>query len=166
MEEKLHRSPRSKATHEASYGGPAGNNSRFAVIEDGGDSIECSGKHCRSCTAGLIADCVALCCCPFAVLHCFALAFVKAPLMAGRKCCGLAKKNRKKTGQKIQRSLSKRSIGYDVVLERNRDGNAKKEFDETDQNGNCNASFETEKVWLELYQIGHLEFGRISFTGD
>lgn len=25
--------------------------------------------------------------------------------------------------------------------------------------------FEAEKVWLELYQVGHLGFGRVSFTG-
>ena len=24
---------------------------------------------------------------------------------------------------------------------------------------------EAERVWLELYQIGHLGFGRVSFTG-
>lgn len=26
--------------------------------------------------------------------------------------------------------------------------------------------FEAEKVWLELYQVGHLGFGRVSFTGS
>ncbi|KAG2251404.1 hypothetical protein Bca4012_098878 [Brassica carinata] len=27
------------------------------------------------------------------------------------------------------------------------------------------ARVEAERVWLELYQIGHLGFGRVSFTG-
>ena len=45
--------------------------------EDGGDRIKCSGKSCRSCAAALIADCVALCCCPCAVINFLTFALVK-----------------------------------------------------------------------------------------
>lgn len=167
MEEKSPRVAHSKATHEASPAGPTTttgtsrrSRGRFAV-DDTGDLIECSGKYCRSCTAGMIADCVALCCCPCAVLHCFALAFVKAPWMMGRRCLGLGKKKKKKNkGQKIKRKED------DVVLERNhKEGNLRKGWVEEGMlemvSGFGEAeemAFEAEKVWVEMYQIGHLGF--------
>lgn len=34
------------------------------------------------------------------------------------------------------------------------------------KNGNFSARFEAEQqLWLELHQVGHLGFGRVSFTG-
>ncbi|XP_061363195.1 uncharacterized protein LOC133306830 [Gastrolobium bilobum] len=176
MEQKQQpRVSRSKATHESCRGdGPttkttcrrrsssSSNNNRFATADDGGgDQIECSGKYCRSCTAGLIADCVALCCCPCAVVHCFALAFVKAPWVVVRRCFGLGNKNKKKG----QDSNKKCKMGHEdidddgddvVVVERNR------EIDSV----TVNAGFEAEKVWVELYQISHLDFGRVSVSVD
>ena len=145
------------AKKQASAAGPAARSkSRFAGVDESGDPIECSGKYCRSCTAGLVADCVALCCCPCAVLHFLALAFFKAPLMAGRKCLGLAKKKKKKC----------MSDGYDVVLQRDRVRNLEKgrvEDSKIEEVSCESARFEADKVWLELYQIGHLGFGRVSF---
>ncbi|KAK7266079.1 hypothetical protein RIF29_18719 [Crotalaria pallida] len=154
---------------------------RFAVAADegGGDLMDCSGKYCKSCMAGLIADCVALCCCPCAVLHCFALAFVKAPWVVGRRCLGLGKNNKKnKKNKKLKRKCCKRGcevddddvevVDVDVVLERNRkrdlsvDTNVVGEMDSV----TVNAAFEAEKVWLELYQIGHIDFGRVSSSQD
>ncbi|CAL0321799.1 unnamed protein product [Lupinus luteus] len=110
--------------------------SRFATtaVDDGG-GIDCSGKYFKSCMGGLIADCVALCCCPCAVLHCFALAFVKAPWVVGRRQMNL-----------------RVDTNVNVVGEMD--------------NVTVNAAFEAEKVWLELYQIGHLDFGRVSFSHD
>ncbi|KAJ4729232.1 Chromo domain-containing protein isoform 1 [Melia azedarach] len=150
------------------------NSCRYAV-DDGGDLIECSGKYCRSCTAGLIADCVALCCCPCAVLNILAFAFVKIPYMVGRRCLGLGKKK-----EKMKRKCKEVEGGF--VVER--DGNLmiKKESaveegmletvssefgEDQEQMGDSSdsARFEAEKIWLELYQIGHLGFGRVSFSG-
>ena len=158
-----------------------GGGSRFATttVDDGGGDppIECSGKFCRSCTAGLIADCVALCCCPCAVVHCFALAFVKAPWVVGRRCLGLGSKKKVKHKKKCKRG-SEDFDGGGVVLERNyREGNLMRVASSNNANNvvnvggvgemesvTVNAGFEAEKVWLELYQIGHLDFGRVSFS--
>ncbi|XP_027358774.1 uncharacterized protein LOC113867579 [Abrus precatorius] len=124
---------------------------RVAATADssGGDHIECSGKHCGSCTGGLIADCVAICCCPCVVLHCFALAFVKAPLVVGRRCLGLGNKNKKicKKGHE------------DIIVERNMEtvSSSVGEMESV----TINAGIEAEKVWKELQQIGHLDFGRV-----
>lgn len=134
-------------------------NSRYAVDDGGGgEMIECSGKYCGSCTAGLIADCVALCCCPCAVLNILAFAFVKIPYMVGRRLLGVGKKE-----EKMKRKCKKvvELEGGDdhdfVVLERNINNGVL--FVEDDE------GFSAEKIWLELYQIGHLDFGRVSFTG-
>ncbi|KAI8016822.1 hypothetical protein LOK49_LG04G03647 [Camellia lanceoleosa] len=136
---------------------------RCTVEEDTGDPIKCSGKHCQSCTAGLIADCVAVCCCPCAVVSFFALAFFKAPWMMGRRCLGLGKKKEKK----------RKCVGSE---EEDLDGNSRKGrvegetyseiitgfgFGEEDEE----REFEAERVWLEMNQLGHLGFGRVSFTG-
>lgn len=146
-------------------------NSRYAVDDDddddggagGGEMIECSGKYCRSCTAGLIADCVALCCCPCAVLNILAFAFVKIPYMVGRRCLGVGKKEQmKRKCQKVIEKVEFEGGGGDgdhdfVVLERNINNGASFVEDEE--------GFDAEKIWLELYQLGHLDFGRVSFTG-
>lgn len=144
-------------------------NSRYAVddVDDddggggGGEMIECSGKYCGSCTAGLIADCVALCCCPCAVLNILAFAFVKIPYMVGRRLLGVGKKE-EKMKRKCKKVVELEGGGggdnHDfVVLERNINNGVL--FVEDDE------GFSAEKIWLELYQIGHLDFGRVSFTG-
>ncbi|KAF8390420.1 hypothetical protein HHK36_024946 [Tetracentron sinense] len=116
-------------------------------VDDAGDLIECSGQYCRSCTASLLADCVAVCCCPCAVLSLLALAFVKVPLMVGRRCLGLGKKKgRRLNGKK------------DGVIERNGSSRKERELEvpggvgEEEQKENFCARFEAERVWLELYQ--------------
>lgn len=157
--------------------------SRYTIDENGGDLIECSGKYCRSCTAGLIADCVALSCCPCALLNLLTFAFVKVPWMVGRKCLGRLKKKRKK--KTIKRKSKKRSKKADaegegeaIIELEERDGDLKKGrredgiweivkgFSKEEEIMNSvSARFEADKVWLELYEDGHLGFGRVSFTG-
>ncbi|KAH9605704.1 hypothetical protein KSS87_015507, partial [Heliosperma pusillum] len=64
---------------------PRRRNNRF-TFEESTDTIDCSGEHCRSCAVSLMADCVAVCCCPLALVSLLALAFVKVPYLAGRRC--------------------------------------------------------------------------------
>lgn len=159
----MEENPRKGGTQEASRNGPTGRKHRYTDEDDesAGYRIKCSGKSCRSCTAGIIADCVAVCCCPCAVVNLLTLAFVKVPYMMGRKCLGKRKKKKKR----------------EMVLEREREGIFWREKEmgveigigeelglEKEEN-NYSARFEAEKVWLELYQVGHLGFGRVSFTG-
>ncbi|KAK1404435.1 NADH-dependent glutamate synthase 1 [Heracleum sosnowskyi] len=106
--------------------------------EDG--QPKCSGK---SCTAGVIADCVALCCCPCALVNLLTLAFVKVPYMIGKKCL-IKRKKKKEKKVNVLASQSSEEI----------------EWAENERSGRI----EEEKIWLELYQIGHLGFGRLSFT--
>lgn len=72
--------------------------------DEDGDPIECTGKSCKSCTAGVVADCVALCCCPCALIDILALAFFRIPWMLGRKYLEKSKKSeKKKKKKKIQK---------------------------------------------------------------
>ncbi|CAI9752639.1 unnamed protein product [Fraxinus pennsylvanica] len=130
------------------------------VDDDGVDKTTCTGKSCQSCTAGVIADCVAVCCCPCAVVNLLALAFIKVPWMVGRKCFIMAKKNRR-LKEKSERSYSdccgdtfgisgKGRINGGTVLEI--------VSPEEELPDNFSAGFEAEEFF-------HLGFGRVSFTG-
>ncbi|KAE8697148.1 Tudor/PWWP/MBT superfamily protein, putative isoform 1 [Hibiscus syriacus] len=131
------------------------------AVDKSGDLIECSGKYCRSCTAGVIADCVALCCCPCALLNLLTLALVKVPWKMGRRCLGLGKK-KKGNRVEMERKCEKMREFSTVFGEgENFDDNG----EERKEMGNFSARLEAEKVWLELYEVGHLGFGRVSFTG-
>ncbi|KMS99933.1 hypothetical protein BVRB_1g017780 [Beta vulgaris subsp. vulgaris] len=149
---------------------------RFTSEETGDSSFECSGKHCRSCAAAIVADCVAVCCCPLAVVSLLALAFVKVPYLVGKKC--LRKRNNRKRKCKIigevgNIEINNRDINLisgrlsqsksDIIIEFGKDaGECDQDLEE--RTSFC-AAFEADKVLLELYQVGHLGFGRVSFTG-
>ncbi|KAI3793942.1 hypothetical protein L1987_36565 [Smallanthus sonchifolius] len=104
-------------------------------------------KSCRYCMASVIADCVAVCCCPCAVVNFFTLTFLKLPWMMGRKCLGSKKKKKK---------LKNEDSGKVPAIE-----------EEEEESGSCkySARFEAERVWLELYKVDNLGFGRVSFNG-
>ncbi|KAL4355283.1 hypothetical protein GQ457_06G041350 [Hibiscus cannabinus] len=148
-----------------------------AAIDESGDLIKCSGKYCRSCTAGVIADCVALCCCPCALLNLLTLALVKVPWKVGRRCLGFGKKKKKKKRNRVEMERKCKKKCCDCSEIETTSSGKMREFstvfgveEEEEEEGkqeigNFSARFEAEKVWLELYQVGHLGFGRVSFTG-
>ncbi|KAJ4892593.1 Uncharacterized protein Rs2_19387 [Raphanus sativus] len=157
--------------------------------EEAAPGNKCSGERRRSSwAAAVIADCVALCCCPCAVVNLLTLAFVKVPWMIGRKCIGRRKKRKKKMEREDrfhhnQRSEPVKGVssgccggGYGELDDHRfvveRDGSLTKEEEEEktasfwgEDEARISARAEAERVWLELYQIGHLGFGRVSFTG-
>ncbi|XVF14092.1 hypothetical protein REPUB_Repub09cG0027400 [Reevesia pubescens] len=146
--------------------------SRYAIDEANGDLIECSGKYCRSCIAGVIADCVALCCCPCALLNFLTLTLVKVPWKIGRRCLGLGKKKRKckkscgsNNNEGENDEDEKNQFGDENLRERIRVEEGMWEFSTQEEMGNFSARFEAERVWFELYQVGHMGFGRVSFSG-
>ncbi|KAG9449941.1 hypothetical protein H6P81_009906 [Aristolochia fimbriata] len=166
---------------------------------DAGDVVDCSGKSCRSCSGNLLADCVAVCCCPCSVVSLLVLAFVKLPWAAGKRCVGAVKMKGRGDGWKskrkvrgIEREEGRGSTNIDVKKDReyysckkknieaeNINMNGESKFPKRDINEagneeddyewqveNFSAGREAERVWMELYQIGHLGFGRVSFTGS
>ncbi|ESQ41436.1 hypothetical protein EUTSA_v10014646mg [Eutrema salsugineum] len=174
------------------------------------DEVKCSSKRCRSWAAAAIADCVALCCCPCAIINLLTLTLVKVPWMIGRRCLGGGGRNTKKKKRRLlhrRRQRRGKINGEDEFHDHSnhhrrfetadndekcgggggccgggdyddhrfvveRDGSLTKEEDEEkttslrgDDESRISARVEAERVWLELYQIGHLGFGRVSFTG-
>ncbi|PIN04689.1 hypothetical protein CDL12_22780 [Handroanthus impetiginosus] len=138
---------------------------RHMVEEDVGDPVACTGKSCQSCTAGVIADCVAVCCCPCAVVNILTLAFVKLPLAVARRCIERRRKRRRR------RTLEeKRNVDTDGISERGRVEEGTSEIvlsviGDEELNDHFRAEFTADDVWLELHEVGHLGFGRVSFTG-
>lgn len=177
-----------------------------------GGEVKCCGKRYRSWAAAAIADCVALCCCPCAIINLLTLAFVKVPWMIGRRCLGGGRKNKKKRKLLHRRQRRGKINGGDEFHHHH--NNHHRRFETTDGDEKCgcgggggcygggdyddhrfvverdgsltkeeedgkttsfkggdhdesriSARVEAERVWLELYQIGHLGFGRVSFTG-
>lgn len=78
----------------------------------------------------------------------------------GRKCLGLGNKKKKKlknddNTEKDRSGISRKDEGVERKSQ-NLEEEEKEEY---------SARFEAEKVWLELYKIDQLGFGRVSFTG-
>ncbi|XP_026460964.1 uncharacterized protein LOC113362239 [Papaver somniferum] len=158
--------------------------SRYPVHDDGVSdlNIECSGQTCKSCSATVVADFVAICCCPCAVLNFLTLTLVKVPFTMGRKGlrlikkkCVLKEKKKQKGGKGNKGSLPPpHGVIIDGVEKCSRggmelvsvEGNIEIPIGNNNVNGEhfC-ARVEAERVWLEFYQVGHLGFGRVSFTG-
>ncbi|KAL6518829.1 hypothetical protein OROHE_017582 [Orobanche hederae] len=139
---------------------------RHASEEDVGDPVACSGKSCRSCTAGVIADCVAVCCCPCGVVNILALAFVKLPWAVARRCLVGSRKNKCRRRGMLE---GMRDMGGNSENGRVEDGTSEIVLSSIGagigEGGSIiDDDFGAEDVWLEL-ELGHLGFGRVSFTG-
>lgn len=165
-------SPASSSSSSTAAGNRCRRVRRHVVEEDAVDQVACTGKSCQSCTAGVIADCVAVCCCPCAVVNLLALAFVKLPWAVARKAIGRRKKKKKSRRRALE---GKREGARDGISEK---GGAEEGTTseivlscrggvttEGEGNDHFSAEFKAEEVWLELYEVGHLGFGRVSFTG-
>ncbi|XP_077252693.1 uncharacterized protein LOC143892112 [Tasmannia lanceolata] len=141
---------------------------RRSPAEEAEDHVDCSVEFCRTCSVSLVADCVAVCLCPCAVLDLFALAFVKIPWLVGRRCVRLLKK--KGHLVELKRIIRrKRGVEKKGVIERDvslrREGGEEVEFNivgvgegEKESEDFC-ARVEAERVLMELYEVGRLGFG-------
>ncbi|KAG6531172.1 uncharacterized protein LOC122024172 [Zingiber officinale] len=144
-----------------------GKSYRFAAGEEeeaaAAGQVECS----RSCTAVVVADCVALGCCPCAVAAALGwLALVKAPWAASRRCVRMLRRSlrRRRVGdddrndEKGKKKATPR--GAEETVARRSDWEEARELVE-----GMGSRFEPDRIWLELYQIGQWGFGRLSFSG-
>ncbi|KAL6551485.1 hypothetical protein OROGR_007639 [Orobanche gracilis] len=139
---------------------------RHVPEEDVGDPVACSGKSCRSCTAEVIADCVAVCCCPCGVVNILALAFVKLPWAVARRCLVGVRKNKCRRRGMLE---GMRDMDGNSEIGRLEDGTSENVLSSSIgagivEGGSISDDFGAEDVWLEL-ELGHLGFGRVSFTG-
>lgn len=93
---------------------------------------------------------MALCCCPLAVVSLLVLAFIKVPYVVGRRCLGRRKPKKEGTDRERTRDIVF-EFGEGEMLEQRK--------------SLCKGLIELDNVFLDLYQVGHLGFGRVSFTG-
>ncbi|XP_051114420.1 uncharacterized protein LOC127240043 [Andrographis paniculata] len=151
--------------------------------ESGGDRVACTGKSCQSCTAGVIADCVAVCCCPCAVVNILALAFVKLPWAVARRCIGGRRRNNNGKRIMVEEEKGNRECHcrrrVDAAQEDSAVAGKGRELQVATaaesffrcggmvvaEEEELNDGFGAEDVWWELHEVGHLGFGRVSFTG-
>jgi hypothetical protein len=130
-----------------------------------------------------IADCVALGCCPCAVVSMLALALVKAPLVVGRRCVGrLRRRRRFILHKKRVRDVAASAAAATTTITAaacDRDKGAKKTEAPPPGAGRTAAAdattaasapspgqAEAELAWLdEMYRVGHWGFGRVSSSG-
>ncbi|KAL1538561.1 hypothetical protein AAHA92_27291 [Salvia divinorum] len=114
------------------------------------ERVACTGKSCESCAARAIGDCVALCCCPCAVVNCFVLAFVRLPWAVARR---RLRRSRRRVEVEEERKSDTLDEGMLEVVAAEAAGEGAEE---------CVSA---EELWFELAEIGHLGFGRVSSAG-
>ena len=153
------------------------------------DRAGCTAQMCRSCVAVTLADAIALGCCPCAVVSLLGLAFVKAPLAVARRCLRrLRRRHGELRHKKRVRDMDPaakpkcraaaaagggRGHGHGALEVLDADAAAKggRGLDlEADARGEAAARasssgrLDAEKVWMEMYRVGHWGFGRLSIS--
>ncbi|EES18692.2 uncharacterized protein LOC8064296 [Sorghum bicolor] len=135
-----------------------------------------AGWRLRSCAAAAIADCVALGCCPCAVVALLGIALVRAPLAVGRRLRRrrLSLLRRKRVRDVAASAKGAKAAGaapgagsgtlLDTADEHATVGAATAPVHHHHQQQQAEAE---ELAWLEeLYRVGHWGFGRVSFSGS
>ncbi|KAG8077448.1 hypothetical protein GUJ93_ZPchr0007g4994 [Zizania palustris] len=142
-----------------------------AVVEQ----ADGTAQSCLSCVAVTMADCIALGCCPCAVVSLLGLAFVKVPFAVARRC---VRRLRRRKGRLRQKKRVRDLDPAGAAKRATRGGHAEPLADAGAATlkghdadvvaaalpGPVVASSDVEKVWLELYQVGHWGFGRLSVS--
>uniref|UniRef100_A0A0E0D6G3 Uncharacterized protein n=1 Tax=Oryza meridionalis TaxID=40149 RepID=A0A0E0D6G3_9ORYZ len=142
----------------------------------GGGGVGC---RCRSCAAVMLADCIALGCCPCAVVSMLSLALVKAPLAVGRRCVGRLR-SRRRTLLHNKRVRDVAATSTAAAGEKKAIAKPEEELEAAadilandDDTASAAAAaaaggavVDEDLAWLEeMYQMGHWGFGRVSISG-
>ncbi|KAL5220949.1 hypothetical protein ABZP36_025662 [Zizania latifolia] len=141
------------------------------------DQADCTAQSCWPCVAVTLADCIALGCCPCAVVSLLGLAFVKVPFAVARRCVRRLRRRQGRLRQKKRvRDLdpagsAKRAARGGHAEPLAGAGAATLKGQDADvvaaaSPGRDVAASDVEKVWLELYQVGHWGFGRLSVSSN
>uniref|UniRef100_A0A0D9WJW3 Uncharacterized protein n=1 Tax=Leersia perrieri TaxID=77586 RepID=A0A0D9WJW3_9ORYZ len=127
--------------------------------------------RCRSCAAVMVADCIAVGCCPCAVVSVLGLALVKAPLVVGRRCVGRLRTR----GRALLHNKRVRDVAANANAVETKAAIAKAEADDVavvvDDDGEAmggggGGEVDDDMAWLEeMYRMGHWGFGRVSVSG-
>ncbi|OEL33102.1 hypothetical protein BAE44_0005879 [Dichanthelium oligosanthes] len=184
-------SRRGRFYHHDGHGGGDGCGPAAATAVPVVDQADCTAQTCRSCVAVTLADVIALGCCPCAVVSLLGLAFVKAPLAVARRCLRrLRRRQGERRHKKRVRDMDPaakakcratggggRGHGHSALEALDADAGAKCARGlEADARGgeaatrvarasnSSSGRLDAEKVWMEMYRVGHWGFGRLSIS--
>ncbi|CAL9187101.1 unnamed protein product [Musa hybrid cultivar] len=133
------------------------------------DHVECSGNSCRSCTAVLVANCIALGCCPCAVVNMLTLTLVKVPWMVSRRWWQSLRRTGASQRRRVADAATVGREGTSSEMKRNYKWNEEGAVGERKGHsgrGSLPSSLgANDGVWEELYRVGNWGFGRVSFSG-
>lgn len=170
--------------HDVQGGAPA---AAVAVAVPVVDQADCTATTCRSCVAVTLADAIALGCCPCAVVSLLGLAFIKAPLAVARRCLRRLRRrqgelrHRKRVRDMDPAAKAKcRAAGggrdhgaleAPVAADAASKGARGSEMDARGEaatraraSNSSSGRLDAEKVWMEMYRVGHWGFGRLSIS--
>ncbi|EEE55060.1 hypothetical protein OsJ_02768 [Oryza sativa Japonica Group] len=124
---------------------------RFPVPAEGGEPTRrrSAAQSCGTCGASAVASCVALCCCPCAVLQEWRPVGADGAVRAERK------QDRREPGRTggAASAAPPGDASVDAISAVGEgSGRARPRVDTA------------EKTWVEIYQLGHWGFGRLSFS--
>ncbi|KAL6587474.1 hypothetical protein OROMI_000452 [Orobanche minor] len=175
MDDNRRPSPSSSSSSSAALGNSCRRVRRHVEEEEEREAVDpagaCTGRSCRSCTAGAIADCVAVCCCPCAVVSLLALAFVKLPWAVARKCLGGRRKRNRRRRLEERRKCTEGGEGGISGSGRAEEGTMSDSvLTGALTSGVLNDHFSAEiKMWeVDFWSEvggGQLCFGRVSYSG-
>ncbi|TVU02532.1 hypothetical protein EJB05_51942, partial [Eragrostis curvula] len=145
-----------------------------ALPEEDEQATRCTTQSCGTCTASALASCVALCCCPCAVVSCLTLTLVKAPYVAGRRCLVRLARTRLRKPRRVLDVDDDERLQGELIKSAAALPRRSKEWGELARAAALGAdgrarvmssrSDPSEKVWMEMYQVGLWGFGRLSFS--
>ncbi|XP_062230417.1 uncharacterized protein LOC133928198 [Phragmites australis] len=130
-----------------------------------------AGWRCRSFAAAVIADCVALGCCPCAVVSLLGLLLVKAPLVVGRRCVGRLRRRRRRRLLLHKKRVRDVAASATTTTTTTDDSKKSAKAEAAPGVGTPDAAgavavaasasgAEAELAWLEeMYRVGHWGFG-------
>ncbi|KAK8453293.1 hypothetical protein SEVIR_5G261801v4 [Setaria viridis] len=180
-------SRRGRFYHHDGHGGGGDGCGPAAATVPVVDQADCTAQTCRSCVAVTLADVIALGCCPCAVVSLLGLAFVKAPLAVARRCLRrlrrrhgeLRHKKRVRDMDPAAKAKCRAGAGRGALeaLELDAFAAAAKgvgglETDARDEaatraaqaSNSSSGRLDAEKMWMEMYRVGHWGFGRLSIS--
>ncbi|PKA47229.1 hypothetical protein AXF42_Ash017174 [Apostasia shenzhenica] len=138
---------------------------------DGGDgkSEKLSCRSFQSCAAAAVADSIAVCCCPCAVVSFLALALVKAPWAAGRRCLRALRRRSGALGktQAVEGTWMGGERSKEKEMEKRRRTEKALQIGMGEGGGGGEGFWRElaeERVWKEMYELGFWGFGRVSIS--
>ncbi|KAG0491175.1 hypothetical protein HPP92_008038 [Vanilla planifolia] len=129
--------------------------------KDVDESARRTERSCHSCAADAVADTIAVCCCPCAVVSQLFLAVLKVPSALGSRCLQIA---RRRGGALKKDGGGKNGESGTISVGESREKKADLRVESLVEISSAWNEAEEERAWKEMYLAGHWGFGRVSVS--